>query len=46
MDLLIVVLGALLFSIGGLCGEQIERGWWRRNLTGPQPPGICRRLGL
>ena len=48
MFLICVVVGALSFCLGGLCGEQIERGWWRRNLLGQdfQPPGIRRRLGI
>jgi len=48
IDTIAIVLLAIAFCFGGLVGQQIERGWWRRNLLGQDtmPPGIRRRLGL
>jgi hypothetical protein len=43
-----LVLLLLAFCVGGVFGEQIERGWWKRNLLDQdrQSPGVRKRLGI
>lgn len=44
VEVVVVLVAVLCFIIGVVTGTSIERAWFRRNLVGPQPPGIRRRL--